>query len=142
MNGEPTAGSKAALSVIRGCLVATIQGDLDDDTLDTIRQGVLETVHSASIKAVVFDMGTVRVLDTYMFGHLADTARMAVLLGAEASFAGFQPGAVSALVDLDVDTTGMLAFRSMEEGIDHPAAGPSASVEADECEEEMDAPSF
>lgn len=136
MTGDLPVHSRAALSVIRGCLVATIPGDLDDEALTGIRQGVLAFVYSASIKAVVFDMGAVRVLDTCMFGHLTGTARMAALLGASTSFVALQPGAVSALVDMDVDTGGLLTFRTMEAGIDHLAAGSFASDAGEACDEE------
>ncbi len=114
-----TVGSQAALSVIQGCLVATLQADLYDDLLLRIRQGILDRVHSATIHGIVFDMSSVRVLDSFMFHHLADTARMVRLLGAEAVFVGFQPGAASVLVDVEVDTSIIRTFRTVGQGIEN-----------------------
>ena len=117
-----TFGSQAALAMTMGCLVVTLQADLYDDLLERIREGVLDRIGSLAVHGVVFDLGAVRVLDAYTFNHLADTARMTALLGAKAVFVGFAPGAVSSLVDLDVDTTSLQAFRSLEAGIAHLTA--------------------
>ncbi|MEE9913921.1 MAG: STAS domain-containing protein [Deltaproteobacteria bacterium] len=122
MTHDLIVGSQAALNTIQGCLVVTLQADLYDDLLSRIRQSILESVHAASIRGVVFDMSSVGVLDSYIFNHLADTAKMTQLLGAKAVFTGFQPGAVSALVDLDIDTSNIQMLRNIEEGIEYLAA--------------------
>ncbi|HPL67463.1 MAG TPA: STAS domain-containing protein [Smithellaceae bacterium] len=122
MTQDLIVGSQAALNTIQGCLVVTLQADLYDDLLSRIRQSILESVHAASIRGVFFDMSSVGVLDSYIFNHLADTAKMTQLLGARTVFVGFQPGAVSALVDLDIDTSNIQMLRNIEEGIEYLAA--------------------
>ena len=122
MEPKLTFGTQAALGITLGCLVVTLQADLYDDLLERIRQGVLERIETQAVRGVVFDLGAVRVLDGFIFNHLADTARMTALLGAQAVFVGFAPGVVSSLVDLDVDTTSLHAFRSIEAGIAHLTA--------------------
>lgn len=119
MTQDLMVGSQAAVNTIQSCLVATLQADLYDDLLNRIRQSILKSVHSASLHGVVFDMSSVEVLDSFIFNHLADTAKMIQLLGANAVFVGFQPGAVCALVDLDVDITNIQMRRSLEEGIEY-----------------------
>lgn len=130
-------GSQAALSIVQGCLVASIQADLYDDLLVRIRNGILDRVHSKTVKGVVFDMSAVRVMDTYIFNYLADTARMTKLLGVEAFFTGFRPGVVSALVDLDVDVSAILSFRSMDDAIGYLVARSATQEAEDVCEEEI-----
>ena len=49
---------------------------------------------------------------------LADTARMASLLGAASVFVGLQPGVVSSLVDLEVEIDGIRAALTMEDGFE------------------------
>ncbi|MEW6505811.1 MAG: STAS domain-containing protein [Chloroflexota bacterium] len=115
-------GSQAALSIFQGSLVVSVQADLYDDLLLRIREGILNRVYAKTVKGVVFDMTGVRVMDTYVFNHLMNTGRMANLLGVQAVFAAFQPGAVSALVDLDIDSTALRSFRTLEEALEHLSA--------------------
>ena len=119
MTDDLTVGSQVALNTIQGCLIATLQADLYDDLLSRIRQSILKRISAKSIQGVVFDMNSVEMLDSYIFKHLADTAKMSELLGARAVFAGFQPGAVCALVDLDVDISDLQMKRTIEEGIEY-----------------------
>lgn len=119
MTQEITSGKQAALSVIHKCLVATIQGDLYDDLLLRTRNAILNQIHASSIHGVIFDMSSVGMLDSFMFNHLAETARMTMLLGAKSVFVAFQSGTVSSLIDVDVDLTDITSFRTMEEGISY-----------------------
>lgn len=132
-------GTQPALSIVKDCLVASIQADLYDDLLMRIRKDTLYRIHSERVKGVVFDMSAVRVLDSYGFNYLADTARMTMLLGVEAFFVGFRPGVVSALVGLDVDTDTIRSFRTMDEVFEYLEAR-SVLPEEDEPLEEEDEP--
>lgn len=141
MTQETATGSQAALSILQGCLVVTLQADLYDDLLARARQSILESVHASAIAGVVFDMSSVRVLDSFVFNHLAATSRMIGLLGARAVFVGFQPGSVSALVEMDVDTSLIRTYRKMEEGIAYltAAAAPREQKEEDGDDESLPA---
>jgi len=57
-------------------------------------------------------------LDSSAFNFLADTAKMASLLGATTIFVGLQPGVVSALVDLEVEMADVRAVLTMEDGFE------------------------
>lgn len=127
-------GSQAALSIVQGCLVASIQSDLYDDLLMKIRRDILDRIQAKTVQGVIFDMSVVRVMDTYIFNHLADTAKMIRLLGVEALFVGFRPGVVSALVDLNIDTRAVRSFRSMDDVFDYFVA--STQREDDTIDEE------
>ncbi|MBI5589715.1 MAG: STAS domain-containing protein [Deltaproteobacteria bacterium] len=118
-------GSKAAVSIVQGCYVVSVQADLYDDLLVRIRQDILNRVYSKTVKGVVFDMSAVTVMDTYVFNHLVDTGKMTLLLGVETIFIGFQPGVVSALLDIDVDATHVRSYRTIEEAVGHLTAGSS-----------------
>jgi len=129
-------GSQAALSTVQGCLVVPAQADLYDDLLERIRGDVLNMVHSETVKGVVFDMSSVRVMDTYVFNHFVDTGRMTLLLGVAAVFVGFQPGVVSALVDLEIDATMVRAYRTIEEAVAYLTVDISSRRDDLEDEEE------
>lgn len=132
--GYSSTDSHAALTIFQGCLLVTVQADLYDDLLVEIREQTLRKVHSKTVKGVVFDMSSVKVMDSYVFNHLADTGKMALILGVETVFAGFQPGAVSALVDMEADTTTVSTFRTCEEALAHLTL--SAREEPEDSEED------
>jgi len=107
-----------AMSIIRGCLVVTLQGELYEDTLAKMRRDILETIQATKVRGMILDLSTVRALDSLAFNFLADTARMASLLGVANVFVGLQPGVVSSLVDLEVDIDGIRAALTMEDGFE------------------------
>lgn len=112
-----TTGSPAATGITQNCLVVTLQADLYDDLLDRVRQTIIDRIEASLIRGTVFDLSSVRVLDTHIMNHLIDTAKIARLMGVQTAFAGFRPGVVSALVDLGIDAQGIKAFRTVEEGV-------------------------
>jgi rsbT antagonist protein RsbS len=125
-------GSKAAISIVQGCYVVSVQADLYDDLLVRIRKDILNRVYSKTVKGVVFDMSAVKVMDTYIFNHLVDIGKMTLLLGVKTIFIGFQPGAVSALLDLEVDTTNVMSYRTTEEAVEHLTATVSSIEDYDD----------
>ena len=136
MENLPT-GTQTALSIVQGCLVVPLQADLYDDLLERIRGDILHAVHSKTVKGVVFDMSAVRVMDTYVFNHLADTSRMTLFLGVSSVFIGFHPGVVSALVDLNIETRSIRAYRTIEEAVAYFTVGISPRKDREDDEEEF-----
>ncbi|HQJ31594.1 MAG TPA: hypothetical protein PLG18_10690, partial [Syntrophales bacterium] len=65
MSGDSLLTAEVALSVLRGCLIVSLSGDLNDESLTRVRQAVLNRVHHGAIKGVIFDMTGVAVLDTH-----------------------------------------------------------------------------
>jgi rsbT antagonist protein RsbS len=117
MKDLPTDG-ETAMSILHGCLVVTLQGELYADTLMKIRTDILQKIQATKVRGMMLDLSTVRVLDSPAFNFLADTARMASLLGVVNVFVGLQPGVVSSLVDLEVDIDGVRAALTVEDGFE------------------------
>jgi anti-anti-sigma factor len=110
--------SETAMSIVRGCLVVTLLGELYDDTLMKIRTDILQKIQAAKVRGMILDLSTVRALDSLAFNFLADTARMASLLGVANVFVGLQPGVVSSLVDLEVEIDDIRAALTLEDGFE------------------------
>jgi rsbT antagonist protein RsbS len=110
--------SETAMSIVHGCLVVTLLGELYDDTLMKIRTDILQKIQATKVRGMILDLSTVRALDSLAFNFLADTARMASLLGVANVFVGLQPGVVSSLVDLEVEIDGIRAALTMEDGFE------------------------
>ena len=92
--------ARVPLQLSRGCIVASIQVDLDDEVLSQFRTDLLEMLQRNDANAVVLDVSGIEILDLVEFQALRDTMSMAALMGARTVFSGFRPGVVSALVEL------------------------------------------
>ena len=106
------------LYAIDGVLVVPAPAACDDRALQALKTDVLAAVHASSARGVVIDVSRLEFLDTVMFAALADMARALGLLGARAVFVGFQPGVVSALIDMDVACDALQAAVSLEEALE------------------------
>lgn len=126
--------TEIALNVVQNCLIVTLPREIPDEKFSRIGDEILHRVHGRSIRGVILDLSTVRVLDTYAFKALADISKMALLLGAPTIFAGLQPGVVSALVDLEDDFSGIHAALTMADAF----LKLPPSVQGDDQEEEDD----
>lgn len=104
------------MQVINGCLMAPVPDILDDSVLDTFNRVVLEQVSSQSIRHVLLDVSARDILDSTGFSAITDCAKKLNLLGAEVAFVGFQPGVVSALIDLDVCLDDITCVATLEDG--------------------------
>ena len=96
------------MHVMDGVLVAQVPDGIEDEALRRFQSGLLSRVHASSPRGVVIDMSRVRLLDSDSYAIIAGAGRMCAMLGARVVFAGFQPGVVSALMDLDADISGLV----------------------------------
>lgn len=108
-------GARIPLQLAQGCVVASIQIDLDDRVLSTFREELLEFVRSSGARGVILDLSGVDVMDGADFRALRDTMGMARLMGASTVLSGLQAGVVSALIDLGVDTEGVVATATLDD---------------------------
>jgi rsbT antagonist protein RsbS len=120
------------MQLSRGCIVASIQVELSEAVLARFRVDLLHMLQQSGAGAIVLDVSGVSVLDLEEFQALHDTANMAALMGARVVFSGFQPGVVSALVELDACTDHIDATFNLDSAFAMlTAAAPDTDAEAD-----------
>lgn len=143
MNWLPGSGAKIPLQLARGCVVASIQIDLDDEVLATFRDELLEFVHVSGARAVILDLSGVEMMDGREFGALRDTMRMARFMGASTILSGLRPSVVSGLIDLAVDTEGIDAAATLDEAFEKILTGApeEPDLAASEAEDPDEPPS-
>lgn len=112
------AASGFGLHIVNENLIVPVARELDDESLQRLQREILEKAQATSVTGVLIDVSAVRVLDSFAFSALADTARMLSLLGSRPVFVGFQAGVASALVDLDVDLDRIVTALTMEDGLE------------------------
>jgi rsbT antagonist protein RsbS len=137
--------SGPAMNIIENVLMVQAPGSFDDASFRALRLGVLEKVHANSVRGVLLDVSAIEVIDSVSFNLLTDTARTVTMLGARVVFVGFQPGVVSALIDLGVEFEGIEAARELSDAMDilRPPLPKCEEVEDEEevetgSDEEMD----
>jgi rsbT antagonist protein RsbS len=103
------------LQVVRGCVVASIQIDLDPEGLRQFQNDLLERVQKSTATGVILDVSGVEILDLDDFNGLRRTMEMAEVMGARPILSGLKPGVVSALIDLDADPEGVKAVLNLDD---------------------------
>lgn len=121
-----TQPSRVTINLIQGCLVATIQLDLDRLVLERFRKDLLERLDDSRSRQVILDCSGIEVMDAEDFAGLRRTVAMASLMGARVVLVGLQPGVVSALVDLGAEVDGLRTALSLDDAFlllqsDNPA---------------------
>ena len=103
------------LQVARGCVVASIQIDLNPEVLPQFRSDLLECVQKSRASAVILDVSGIDILDMDDFKGLRSTMEMAQVMGARTILSGLKPGVVSALIDLGADPEGVTAVLNLDD---------------------------
>ena len=103
------------LQVTRGCVVASIQFDLDPEVLRQFRIDLLERVQKSRANGVILDVSGIDILDLDDFNGLRSTMEMAEIMGARPILSGLKPGVVSALIDLGADPEGVNAVLNLDD---------------------------
>ena len=106
------------LQVVRGCVVASIQIDLDPEVLRQFRNDLLECVKNSRANGVILDVSGVDILDQDDFNGLRSTMEMAEIMGARSILSGLKAGVVSALIDLGADPEGVKAVLNLDDAFE------------------------
>lgn len=110
--------AQAAFAKVRSCLIVTLLGELDAQSVGELRDGLLERVASQRARGVILDVSTVTVLDSDDVVALTRTLAMCRVLGARALVVGLSPEIVHALVLLDAPIDGLDAEASVESALE------------------------
>jgi len=115
---EYSVSSDSAIHVVKDCLIVPVGGNLDEDGLRNIGKEILEHLAEKQIRGVIINVSAISILGSYGLSILKETARSITMMGGIPIFAGFQAGVASALVDLDIDLSGILTALTTEGAID------------------------
>ena len=103
------------LQVVRGCVVVSIQIDLDPEVLRQFRNDLLECVQKSRASGVILDVSGVDILDLDDYNGLRRSMEMAQVMGARSILSGLKPGVVSALIDLGADPEGVISVLNLDD---------------------------
>ena len=98
-------------------LIATILSALKDTDLIELRDALVEKVGKFRSRAVIIDVTSLDVMDSFSSRTLRDIAHMIRLRGAETLIVGIQPEVAFAMVQLGLTLEGVGTALDLEEGL-------------------------
>ena len=100
-------------------LIATIQAGLTDSDLLGLRGALVQQVVRSRSRAVIVDVTSLDVMDSFAARTLREMAQMIRLRGAETVIVGIQPEVAFAMVQLGLTLEAVTTALDLEEGLAH-----------------------
>jgi anti-anti-sigma factor len=98
-------------------MVLPLIGTLDAERAAQVLEVVLTGAARHRARVVILDITGIKHIDTGVIGTLARTVAALRLLGAEAVITGISPEVAQAMVQLEVDMSGLLTMATLQSGI-------------------------
>jgi rsbT antagonist protein RsbS len=98
-------------------LLATVQTELRDTVANAFQQDVLNALEKGGMGGLVIDISGLETVDTYVARVLAETGRMAKLMGAATVLVGMRPEIAATLVRMGYPMEGVNTALNLEEGL-------------------------
>jgi rsbT antagonist protein RsbS len=112
---------------IGSTLLATIQIDLHDAVVDSFQNDVLEEIERTGANGLIIDISALETVDSYVARMLANTGKMAKLMGTQTVIVGMRPAVAATLVRMGYYMEGIDTALSLEEGLQLQRRRQSAS---------------
>jgi|SRR5256885_3671986 len=102
---------------IGATLLATIQIELHDTVVDSFQNDVLEEIEKTGARGLIIDISALETVDSYVARMLANTAKMAKLMGTNTVIVGMRPAVAATLVRMGYYMEGIHTALSLEDGL-------------------------
>jgi rsbT antagonist protein RsbS len=103
---------------IGSTLLATIQVELHDTVVDAFQNDVLQEIERTGANGLIVDISALETVDSYVARMLANTGKMAKLMGTETVIVGMRPAVAATLVRMGYFMDGIRTALSLEEGLE------------------------
>ena len=110
-------GGPIPILKIGATLLATIQIDLHDTVVDSFQNDVLEEIERTGASGLIVDISALETVDSYVARMLANTGKMAKLMGTNTVIVGMRPAVAATLVRMGYFMEGIDTALSLEEGL-------------------------
>jgi len=99
-------------------LLTTVHVELRDAVAEGFQADVLSTIERSHVSGLVIDISGLDMVDTYVARILAETGRMARLMGTETVLCGMRPEIAATLVRMGYLMEGVHAALDLDEGLE------------------------
>src|SRR5499433_332969 len=110
-------GGPIPILKIGSTLLVTIQIELHDTVVDSFQNDVLEEIEKSGASGLIVDISALETVDSYVARMLANTAKMAKLMGTNTVIVGMRPAVAATLVRMGYFMEGIRTALSLEEGL-------------------------
>jgi rsbT antagonist protein RsbS len=120
-------------------LIVSIQVDMDDHTAMSLQDDLTARIVKDRARAVLIDISSLDVVDSFIGRMLANTAAMARILDAETVVVGMQPSVAITLVELGLSLKGVRSALNVERGMEmlhHLSSSSTDVAESTDADEE------
>ena len=107
---------------IGSTLLATIQVELQDTIVDAFQNDLLEEIEKTGANGLIVDISALETVDSYVARMLANTGKMAKLMGTHTVIVGMRPAVAATLVRMGYFMEGISTALSLEEGLELQAS--------------------
>ena len=98
-------------------LLVTVQTELHDAVAEAFQEDLLAAIEKTGAAGLLVDVTGLDVVDSYVARVLADTAKMARLMGTETVIVGIRPEVAATLVRMGYAMTGVRTALNVDEGL-------------------------
>jgi rsbT antagonist protein RsbS len=98
-------------------LLVTIQVDMHDQLAMTLQDDLTSRISETNAKAVLLDISSLEIVDSFMGRMIANISGMARVLDAETVVVGMQPAVAITLVELGLSLSGVRTALNVNKGM-------------------------
>jgi len=98
-------------------LLVTVQTELHDAVAEAFQEDLLLAIERSGAAGLLIDISGLNMVDSYVARVLADTGKMARLMGAETVLVGMRPEVAATLVRMGYQMTGIRTALNVDEGM-------------------------
>lgn len=98
-------------------LLTTVHVELRDAVVDAFQADVLTAIEKNGSTGLVIDISALDVVDTYVARIIAETGRMAKLMGTETVLVGMRPEVSATLVRMGYAMEGVRTALNLDDGL-------------------------
>lgn len=98
-------------------LLATVHVDLRDAVADAFQEDVLEAIEETGSTGLLIDISGLDAVDSYVARIVADTGRMAKLMGTNTVLVGMRPEVSATLVRMGYVMKGVRTALNVDDGL-------------------------
>lgn len=98
-------------------LLATISVELRDAVADAFQADVLTSIERTGATGLVIDISGLEIVDSYVARILAETGRMARLMGTDTVLVGMRPEVAGTLVRMGYGMEGVQTALDLDDGL-------------------------
>jgi rsbT antagonist protein RsbS len=98
-------------------LLTTVHVELHDHVAQAFQEDVLSSIEKYGATGLVIDISGLEMVDSYVARILAETGRMAKLMGTRAVLVGMRPEVAATLVRMGYEMGGVQTALNLEDGL-------------------------